>query len=114
MKRTAAMKISSKVNNLFTGAMNSEQITCGTCTECHCCKNRINIAVTAREIVMLEKLSTKKQKAKGKIAHEKYLNDETWDCPFLEDGLCSIYEVRPFGCAVYMVVSPVEDCIGPR
>jgi Fe-S-cluster containining protein len=31
-------------------------------------------------------------------------------CPFLDDGSCSIYPVRPFVCAAYVVVSPPENC----
>ncbi len=31
-------------------------------------------------------------------------------CPFLSDGICSIYEVRPWTCASYFVVSPAELC----
>ena len=31
-------------------------------------------------------------------------------CPFLSDGICSIYEVRPWTCAGIFVVSPAELC----
>lgn len=31
-------------------------------------------------------------------------------CPFLEEGLCSIYPVRPFACREHLVVSPPEIC----
>jgi len=31
-------------------------------------------------------------------------------CPFLEEGTCSIYPVRPFVCAEYVVSSPSEEC----
>lgn len=31
-------------------------------------------------------------------------------CPFLNDGICSIYEVRPWVCAGIFVVSPAELC----
>jgi Fe-S-cluster containining protein len=31
-------------------------------------------------------------------------------CPFLRDGRCSIYEVRPFYCAGYMATTPGEWC----
>jgi Fe-S-cluster containining protein len=31
-------------------------------------------------------------------------------CPFLSDGLCSIYEVRPYVCASYGAVTPPEYC----
>lgn len=33
-------------------------------------------------------------------------------CPFLEDGSCSIYTVRPFSCREYLVTSPAEACAG--
>jgi Fe-S-cluster containining protein len=31
-------------------------------------------------------------------------------CPFLDQGSCSIYPVRPFACAGHIVVSPQEHC----
>lgn len=31
-------------------------------------------------------------------------------CPFLSDGSCSIYPVRPMVCAGHVVVSPTDDC----
>jgi hypothetical protein len=31
-------------------------------------------------------------------------------CPFLSDGSCSIYPVRPLVCAGHVVVSPTDDC----
>lgn len=31
-------------------------------------------------------------------------------CPFLRDGICSIYEVRPFVCAGLIVTTPAEWC----
>jgi Fe-S-cluster containining protein len=34
-------------------------------------------------------------------------------CPFLRDGICSIYEVRPFVCAGLIVTTPAEWC-NPR
>lgn len=32
------------------------------------------------------------------------------DCPFLEDGLCSIYEIRPYNCAGFYVTTPPGWC----
>jgi len=31
-------------------------------------------------------------------------------CPFLNDNLCSIYEVRPYMCAAHIAISPPERC----
>jgi Fe-S-cluster containining protein len=31
-------------------------------------------------------------------------------CPFLEDGACVIYEVRPICCASHLSISPPERC----
>jgi len=31
-------------------------------------------------------------------------------CPFLRDGMCSIYEVRPWACASVVATSPAEWC----
>jgi len=34
-------------------------------------------------------------------------------CPFLEDGACSIYPIRPFACREYLVTSEPEHCFDP-
>jgi Fe-S-cluster containining protein len=34
-------------------------------------------------------------------------------CPFLEEGACSIYSMRPLICREYMVTSPPENCYDP-
>jgi Fe-S-cluster containining protein len=36
--------------------------------------------------------------------------DQGLACPFLSEGLCSIYEVRPYVCASYAAVTPPEYC----
>lgn len=33
-------------------------------------------------------------------------------CPFLDEGSCSIYPVRPLACREYLVTSPAEACAG--
>ncbi|MFO0911808.1 MAG: YkgJ family cysteine cluster protein [Pirellulales bacterium] len=35
------------------------------------------------------------------------------DCPFLEDGACSIYAERPITCREFLVTSPPEYCARP-
>jgi len=45
------------------------------------------------------------------IAAKLYL-DLNIPCPFLINKTCSIYEVRPWGCAIGMSTSPPEYCIG--
>lgn len=35
------------------------------------------------------------------------------DCPFLEDGACSIHKQRPISCREYLVTSPAENCSNP-
>jgi Fe-S-cluster containining protein len=52
----------------------------------------------------------KKQNQLDKLA-ESYLNLNI-PCPFLDNDVCTIYEVRPWGCAVGMSTSPSEHCIG--
>jgi Fe-S-cluster containining protein len=34
-------------------------------------------------------------------------------CPFLEDGACSIYPIRPFACREFLVTSSPEHCFDP-
>lgn len=35
------------------------------------------------------------------------------ECPFLEEGSCSIHPVRPLACREYLVTSPSENCSSP-
>jgi Fe-S-cluster containining protein len=35
------------------------------------------------------------------------------DCPFLEEGSCSIHPVRPLSCREYLVTTPAENCSKP-
>lgn len=35
------------------------------------------------------------------------------DCPFLEEGSCSVYERRPLVCREYLVTSPAVNCQNP-
>jgi Fe-S-cluster containining protein len=40
---------------------------------------------------------------------ERYMRQNI-PCPFLDNGLCSIYEVRPYMCVAVIAVSPPEWC----
>jgi Fe-S-cluster containining protein len=42
-------------------------------------------------------------------AEERYM-EQNIPCPFLENQLCSIYEVRPYSCVSCIAVSPPEWC----
>ena len=44
---------------------------------------------------------------KGDDMVQKYLRVP---CPFLKDGKCSVYEVRPFACRLHHTVSLTNDC----
>ena len=45
----------------------------------------------------------------GRDANEEE-NDPSWGrCPLLEDGVCTIYPVRPLGCRVMMSTTPCEQ-----
>ena len=45
----------------------------------------------------------------GRDADEEE-NDPSWgNCPLLEDGICSIYPVRPLGCRVMMSTTPCRQ-----
>lgn len=36
------------------------------------------------------------------------------ECPFLEEGACSIHSRRPIACREYLVTSPAENCSVPK
>jgi len=50
----------------------------------------------------------RKQEAFSK-AQARYARQNIY-CPFLEDNLCSIYEVRPYNCAGFYATTPPEWC----
>ena len=41
---------------------------------------------------------------------EAFYAEQNIPCPFLRDGSCSIYEVRPYVCAGVMSISPPDWC----
>ena len=41
--------------------------------------------------------------------YQRYFNFHI-PCPFLSDNLCIVYDVRPYTCAGYYVISPIEFC----
>lgn len=44
------------------------------------------------------------------LEQNKSYNEQNIYCPFLDKGLCSIYEVRPYMCASYYTTTPPEWC----
>ena len=61
----------------------------------------------------LEKLSFnfagQHDKQRTGIEIKKYYENKNF-CPFLEDNFCLIYEVRPYSCVGYYVVTPLSQC----
>ena len=50
------------------------------------------------------------EKWKIKLDNRLIFAKEKLYCPFLREGVCSIYEVRPFYCAGYIATTPCEWC----
>jgi len=46
------------------------------------------------------------------LGHEYF--SQQIPCPFLEDGACSIHQVRPLSCREFLVTSPAEYCSNPN
>ena len=59
-----------------------------------------------------EKLNDCHDEAALKEVVLEYFFEHT-NCPFLEEGACSIYKDRPIACREYMVTSPRENCDHP-
>jgi hypothetical protein len=51
-------------------------------------------------------IQTKKQIDK----QTKRYYEQQIECPFLDDGVCSIYEVRPYSCAALFAFTPSDYC----
>ncbi|MBN2531344.1 MAG: YkgJ family cysteine cluster protein [Spirochaetales bacterium] len=125
-------------NSIIMLEMNGKKITCkkGCCA---CCIQMIPLSIP--EVFYLDKLintlpSAHKKRVKKRFARNKNLLygsnlltslknprkvrslDEEYfqlglDCPFLESGICSIYQNRPFVCREYYVQSPAGLCRSP-
>ncbi|MTD34191.1 YkgJ family cysteine cluster protein [Paludibacterium denitrificans] len=81
------------------GAIAAPYIACGKgCSAC--C--HMNVMVSQLEVALIEKeVGARPAPLQGSRVH----NLETFNgvpCPFLTDGACSIYEVRPFACRKHM------------
>lgn len=101
-----------------------QPISCRTCTTPGCCKQRvavplfeaIPIAVKLRDEGRDTPQFRKRLRAEADVqaAHgqAEYFNLGR-DCVFLEDGRCTIYEVRPSACRAYATFRPPADCQPP-
>jgi len=81
------------------GAIAAPYIACGKgCSAC--C--HMNVMVSQLEVALIEKeVGARPVHLQGSKVHDL----ETFNgvpCPFLNDGACSIYEVRPFACRKHM------------
>ncbi|HFF7243221.1 TPA: YkgJ family cysteine cluster protein, partial [Klebsiella pneumoniae] len=72
-----------------------------------CCK--IGVEMTALEASFIEK-NTSHRIVSNK---QRKLKTNT-DCPFLIDGICSIYEYRPFNCRTFFTVDNPKYCETPN
>ena len=91
----------------------SSEISCNSCTECHCCENQQRIEISTSEfegikhLITPEILTRATNEAKGRIMHGM----SVYTCPFLnERGQCDIYDHRFIVCAAHGVVNPKEEC----
>jgi len=78
-----------------------ESTPCATCTEAFCCKGKKSLLLFGDDIEKISKLVTKN--IRKKMVKQK--DNEAYDCPFLVDNKCSIYEDRPLACYSYYIES---------
>jgi uncharacterized protein len=78
-------------------------IDCRTCA--NCCKTRYTLFTRAEMIRIAEYLGTTLEDLRARYltydAEEGRYTTQELPCPFLQDNLCTIYEVRPAVCAGY-------------
>lgn len=77
-----------------------------TFSVCHkgcsaCCKNKVQITEIEAEYIQ--------NNTDHKITNNSYFN-KNWDCPFLIDNSCSIYNVRPFSCRTLHTLDDPKYC----
>lgn len=116
--QTLQVKLDSVKNNPFLeisliyGFLDTFGEFASTFTVCQkgcsaCCK--IGVEMTALEASFIEK-NTSHRIVSNK---QRKLKTNT-DCPFLIDGICSIYEYRPFNCRTFFTVDNPKHCETPN
>ncbi len=85
--------------------------SCDACTSGYCCTNITEVDVMTEEWDVIKKFiddDILKRARKEMISH--IFNGRS-TCPFLtEEKRCSIYKYRPFVCATYLALNPIEQC----
>lgn len=101
-----------------------EPISCHTCTTPGCCKQRVSVGLfeaipiavklrdEGRDTPQLRKRLREDAAIQDAHSQASYFNVGR-DCVFLQDGRCSIYEVRPSACRAYATFRPPADCQPP-
>lgn len=114
--------------------------SCNTCTKSHCCYQAVTVSMF--EAVLLadwiqqnerwDILSNLQQQADAQTEslskYGKYTPNNVIEiqgtmasewfarqipCPFLDNGKCLVYNIRPIACSSYLVVSLPENCAPP-
>lgn len=93
----------------------NNDISCFSCSECHCCKGKKRIDVAGAEMEVLRNLITPQHIEKAKAQLNTFAITGKYTCPFLDDnGKCSVYQYRPIACSTFLVVSKPSMCENPE
>lgn len=94
----------------------AESISCFDCKTAYCCHQNVDIC-EAEATVIAQYCKENKIKISRKHLQQQlnYNNDniafaKCSACVFLKDNRCGIYPVRPAGCRIHHVTTPLEFC----
>jgi len=81
-----------------------------------CC--HINVTISQAEAELIQeycnehgmKIDWQRFKDQRKLTEQTHASSEYKKCAFLKDNQCSVYEVRPFNCRNYFVITPAFLC----
>ena len=103
---------------------------------CHCCTGNVTVTslegclivdrlISSNQLEILNKINRAEHRkrfqpkmttnmlaalcAKGQPVPEEYNNASWGECPLVEDSLCPIYRVRPFGCRCFVSRQPCGE-----
>ena len=105
-------KTQKKVNKTISETVNMlvPENSCAGCDKSYCCENQNAIDVSYNEFNLLKPFITDAvmERAAGEI--NKFHISGRYTCPFLENGRCTVYNIRPIICSAHTVTSPIKDC----
>lgn len=107
-----AYEIADEVNSELLKDKAKKGITIACSKGCHACCKRPSVPFTAPELMAISWFASEKLSGsiRSVVKQQLIAHETTTRCPFLVEGACSIYPVRPLACRqFFMAGTPCQD-----